>query len=71
MNDDKSADATPATGDASARQARRFFLKAGLYVAPAIATVVFVDKAHAQTGSCNPNEMCAPMTMACNPLDMT
>ena len=35
-------------------QARRRLLKAAVYVAPAIVSVVVVDTAHAQTSSCMP-----------------
>lgn len=47
--------------------ARRRFLKAAIYVPPAVVTTLAVRNARANTPSCAPNESCEP-TSSCPPL---
>lgn len=47
-------------------RARRHFLKAATYTAPAILATITLNRAHAQAASCNPST-CAPGV--CNPND--
>lgn len=52
-------------------RARRYFLKAAAYTAPAILATITLNKAHAQTASCNPST-CMPGACppnGCNPLN--
>lgn len=42
-------------------RARRYFLKATAYAAPAIVATIQLRRAHAQGGTCNP-DTCPPVT---------
>jgi len=49
--------------------ARRKFLKAAVYVPPAVVTTLMVNKAQANTPSCSPNTPCDPAS-GCPPMMM-
>ena len=61
--------------DQSRRMARRFFVKAAIYAAPTVASVVSVQHASAQTSfctnTCGTAEACTnePLCIACTPPD--
>jgi hypothetical protein len=47
-------------------RARRYFLKATAYAAPAIIATIQLRRAHAQGATCNP-DTCPPTTPVCMP----